>query len=101
MADERAGAEHATLGGDRARPETDPALSFRQDGRAAVDWAADYIERVRDLPVLARGRPTTSGRAGTLRFWPRWSPAPCAPSCRRARRSTASPSATSCATWTS
>jgi aromatic-L-amino-acid decarboxylase len=55
MADERAGAEHTTLAGDREAP--DPALSFRQDGRAAVDWAADYIERVRDLPVLAQVEP--------------------------------------------
>src|SRR5438477_4391465 len=53
MADERAGAEHTTLAGDRH----DPALSFRDDGRAAVEWAADYLERVRDLPVLARVEP--------------------------------------------
>jgi len=30
---------------------------FRADGRAAVDWVADYLERVRDLPVLARVEP--------------------------------------------
>jgi aromatic-L-amino-acid decarboxylase len=54
MADEGAGAEHEALAGDRA---PDPALSFRQDGRAAVDWAADYLERVRDLPVLAQVEP--------------------------------------------
>src|SRR3954464_15957084 len=56
MADERAGAEHTTLAGD-SPAANDPALSFRQDGRAAVDWAADYIERVRDLPVLAQVEP--------------------------------------------
>src|SRR4051794_26269988 len=53
MADEQTGAEHTTLAGDRV----DPALSFRADGRAAVDWAADYLERVRDLPVLAQVEP--------------------------------------------
>jgi aromatic-L-amino-acid/L-tryptophan decarboxylase len=30
---------------------------FRSDGRAAVDWAADYLERVSDLPVLAQVSP--------------------------------------------
>ena len=30
---------------------------FRADGHAAVDWAADYLERVRDLPVLAQVEP--------------------------------------------
>jgi aromatic-L-amino-acid decarboxylase len=53
MADEQAGAEHTTLAGD----PRDPALSFRADGRAAVDWAADYLERVRDFPVLAQVEP--------------------------------------------
>jgi aromatic-L-amino-acid/L-tryptophan decarboxylase len=32
-------------------------LSFREDGRAAVDWAADYLERIDELPVLAQVRP--------------------------------------------
>jgi aromatic-L-amino-acid decarboxylase len=32
-------------------------LSFRDDGYAAVDWAADYLERVADLPVLAQVAP--------------------------------------------
>ncbi len=30
---------------------------FRADGRAAIDWAADYLERVSDLPVLAQVAP--------------------------------------------
>jgi aromatic-L-amino-acid decarboxylase len=30
---------------------------FREDGYAAVDWAANYLERVGDLPVLAQVRP--------------------------------------------
>ena len=32
-------------------------MSFREDGYAAVDWAADYLERVADLPVLAQVKP--------------------------------------------
>ena len=32
-------------------------MSFREDGHRAVDWAADYLERVGDLPVLAQVRP--------------------------------------------
>ena len=30
---------------------------FREDGHAAVDWAARYLERVGELPVLAQVRP--------------------------------------------
>jgi aromatic-L-amino-acid/L-tryptophan decarboxylase len=32
-------------------------LTFREDGHNAVDWAADYLERVRELPVLAQVKP--------------------------------------------
>jgi len=32
-------------------------LTFREDGRAAVDWAADYLERIDELPVLAQVEP--------------------------------------------
>jgi aromatic-L-amino-acid/L-tryptophan decarboxylase len=32
-------------------------MTFREDGHAAVDWAADYLERVGDLPVLAQVKP--------------------------------------------
>jgi len=32
-------------------------MSFRDDGAAALDWVADYLERVRDLPVLAQVEP--------------------------------------------
>ena len=32
-------------------------MTFREDGYAAVDWAADYLERVGELPVLAQVRP--------------------------------------------
>ena len=30
---------------------------FRHDGRAALDWVADYLERIRELPVLAQVQP--------------------------------------------
>jgi aromatic-L-amino-acid decarboxylase len=32
-------------------------MTFREDGYAAVDWAADYLERVGELPVLAQVQP--------------------------------------------
>lgn len=32
-------------------------MTFREDGRAAVEWAASYLERVRDFPVRARVEP--------------------------------------------
>jgi aromatic-L-amino-acid decarboxylase len=32
-------------------------VTFREDGYAAVDWAADYLERVGELPVLAQVAP--------------------------------------------
>jgi aromatic-L-amino-acid decarboxylase len=32
-------------------------LSFREDGQAALEWAAKYLERVGELPVLARVAP--------------------------------------------
>jgi aromatic-L-amino-acid decarboxylase len=34
-----------------------PATDLRADGRAALDWAADYLARVGELPVLARVAP--------------------------------------------
>jgi aromatic-L-amino-acid decarboxylase len=33
------------------------ADEFRRDGQAALEWAAGYLERVRDLPVAARVEP--------------------------------------------
>jgi aromatic-L-amino-acid decarboxylase len=30
---------------------------FREDGASALDWVASYLERVRDLPVLAQVQP--------------------------------------------
>ena len=32
-------------------------MTFREDGEAALAWVADYLERLRELPVLARVRP--------------------------------------------
>ena len=32
-------------------------MSFREDGDAALDWVAQYLERLRDFPVLARVEP--------------------------------------------
>jgi aromatic-L-amino-acid decarboxylase len=32
-------------------------VSFREDGAAAVEWVASYLERVRELPVLAQVEP--------------------------------------------
>jgi aromatic-L-amino-acid decarboxylase len=32
-------------------------VTFRDDGHAAVDWAADYLARLDELPVLARVAP--------------------------------------------
>jgi aromatic-L-amino-acid decarboxylase len=32
-------------------------MSFREDGEAALDWAARYLERVGELPVLAQVEP--------------------------------------------
>ena len=32
-------------------------MTFREDGHAAIDWVADYLERVDELPVLAQVEP--------------------------------------------
>jgi aromatic-L-amino-acid/L-tryptophan decarboxylase len=32
-------------------------MTFREDGAAALEWAAQYLERVGDFPVLAQVRP--------------------------------------------
>jgi aromatic-L-amino-acid decarboxylase len=38
-------------------------MSFREDGAAALEWAASYLERVRDYPVLAQVEPGDIRRA--------------------------------------
>src|SRR5262249_44256994 len=50
----RAGAEHAAVGGGRAPPQ---AVSFRDDGAAALDWVARYLDGVGELPVRSRVSP--------------------------------------------
>jgi aromatic-L-amino-acid/L-tryptophan decarboxylase len=42
------------VGADR---EAAPLSTFRDDGAAALDWIASYLERVRRLPVLANVQP--------------------------------------------
>ncbi len=32
-------------------------MTFREDGHKAVDWAADYLDGVGELPVFARVKP--------------------------------------------
>ena len=32
-------------------------MDFREDGAAALEWAAQYLERVDELPVLAQVKP--------------------------------------------
>jgi aromatic-L-amino-acid decarboxylase len=41
---------------DRADQETAP-VDLRRDGTAALEWAASYLERVGELPVLAQVEP--------------------------------------------
>ncbi|TML10152.1 MAG: aspartate aminotransferase family protein, partial [Actinobacteria bacterium] len=38
-------------------------VSFRDDGAAALEWAASYLERVHELPVLAQVEPGQIRRA--------------------------------------
>ena len=38
-------------------------MNFREDGAAALEWAASYLERVRELPVLAQVEPGEIRRA--------------------------------------
>lgn len=50
------GATPAGTGGGGAAGDWS-ADEFRRAGRAAIDWAASYLERIETLPVLARVRP--------------------------------------------
>jgi hypothetical protein len=59
-----------------------PTFDLRCDGYATIDWAANYLENVRKLPVMAQvnpgtwrrrcpsGCPTTPSRS--RRCWPIW-----------------------------
>lgn len=55
--------EHDPESDPKSDPKTDPKSyhmspeTFRRFGRAAVDWIADYMERVEQLPVLSRVEP--------------------------------------------
>ncbi len=42
------------MGADLEAPQV---TSFRDDGAAALDWVASYLEQVRELPVLAQVEP--------------------------------------------
>jgi aromatic-L-amino-acid decarboxylase len=42
---------------DRADQEAAPRVDLRRDGAAALAWAAAYLERVAELPVLAQVEP--------------------------------------------
>jgi aromatic-L-amino-acid decarboxylase len=55
MADKGAGTEHAHLEAGLARQEE--VLSFRASAEAASEWVASFLERLPDLPVLARVEP--------------------------------------------
>jgi aromatic-L-amino-acid decarboxylase len=45
------------LEADRADQEAAAGVDLRRDGAAALEWAASYLERVGDLPVLAQVEP--------------------------------------------
>ena len=54
VADEGSGAQHAARG---ARSRSCGGDDLRDDGAAALEWAAAYLERVRRAPVLSRVEP--------------------------------------------
>jgi aromatic-L-amino-acid decarboxylase len=39
------------------QPSAIPTFDLRRDGYAAIDWAASYLERAADLPVMAQVKP--------------------------------------------
>ena len=58
---------------------------FRADGHAAIDWAADYLEGIRERPVMSTVEPGEI-RAGL----------PASPPRRPSRSPTCSPISTAC-----
>jgi aromatic-L-amino-acid decarboxylase len=42
---------------DAIPPAARPLMDLRADGYAAIDWAANYLQRVGELPVLAQVKP--------------------------------------------
>jgi aromatic-L-amino-acid decarboxylase len=55
MVDEIRRREHENVEADREAQEA--AVDLRRDGAAALEWAASYLERVGELPVLAQVEP--------------------------------------------
>src|SRR5207237_2149931 len=49
--------QHANVEADRTPEEEAAAVDLRRDGAAALEWAASYLDRVGELPVLAQVRP--------------------------------------------
>jgi aromatic-L-amino-acid decarboxylase len=45
------------MGADREAAAEAAVTDFREDGYAAIDWAARYLERIDELPVLAQVAP--------------------------------------------
>src|SRR5207247_4438040 len=52
-ADEEAAAQHE----DARTAAEGRRVSFEEDGRAALDWVAGYLDRVGGLPVMSRVEP--------------------------------------------
>ena len=42
---------------DGAEPDLIPTFDLRRDGYASIDWAANYLENVRKLPVMSQVNP--------------------------------------------
>jgi len=58
LADERTDIVNtADVEAAREDPAETAVTDFRTDGAAALEWAARYLERVDELPVLAQVRP--------------------------------------------
>src|SRR5581483_1333420 len=62
VADARRRPQHAHVAADpqvaeAAAPMSGPEVDFRADGAAALEWAASYLERIHELPVLAQVAP--------------------------------------------
>ena len=46
-----------------------PPDEFRRQGHAAVDWIAEYLERIEECPVLSRVTPGERGSARDCRAY--------------------------------
>ena len=63
LADEGRRRQHAHVEAARQAAEEAPVTDFREDGAAALEWAARYLERVDELPVLAQVEAGRASRA--------------------------------------